>query len=131
MLSSSKISTILDKNSELYVPTPLVAFDQSRLIVNLDQNIIDDIDNQIETKQKILDNDPVFSTVSDLFVNVIDVFYGLMKWIINPLSVNLFDIIFTGYRPVSIVVFGVLCYYIITWIYYLIQSNFDSNKKLI
>lgn len=131
MLSSSKISTILDKNSELYIPTPLVAFDQSRLIVNLDQNIIDDIDNQIETKQKILDNDPVFSTVSDLFVNVIDVFYGLMKWIINPLSVNLFDIIFTGYRPVSIVVFGVLCYYIITWIYYLIQSNFDSNKKLI
>lgn len=131
MLSSSKISTILDKNSELYVPTPLVAFDQSRLIVNLDQNIIDDIDNQIETKQKILDNDPIFSTVSDLFVNVIDVFYGLMKWIINPLSVNLFDIIFTGYRPVSIVIFGVLCYYIITWIYYLIQSNFDSNKKLI
>lgn len=131
MLSSSKISNILDKNNELYVPTPLVAFDQSRLIVNLDQNIIDDIDNQIETKQKILDNDPVFSTVSDLFVNVIDVFYGLMKWIINPLSVNLFDIIFTGYRPVSIVVFGVLCYYIITWIYYLIQSNFDSNKKLI
>lgn len=131
MLSSSKISTILDKNSELYIPTPLVAFDQSRLIVNLDQNIIDDIDNQIETKQKILDNDPVFSTVSDLFVNVIDVFYGLMKWIINPLSVNLFDIIFIGYRPVSIVIFVVLCYYIITWIYYLIQSNFDSNKKLI
>lgn len=129
MLSSSKISNILDKNSELYVPTPLVAFDQSRLIVNLDQNIIDDIDNQIETKQKILDNDPVFSTVSDLFVNVIDVFYGLMKWIINPLSVNLFDIIFTGYRPVSIVIFGVMCYYIITWIYYLIQSNFDSNKN--
>ena len=90
-MSVTKTNSILARNEELYniSVTPLNELDQSRLVVGLDQNIIDDINNQIETKQKIMENDTIFATVNNIFVNVIDVFYGLMNWIANPLNVNL------------------------------------------
>lgn len=105
---------ILAKNKELYNPTPIVNLDQSRLVVSLDQNIIDDINQQIESKQQILENDPLFATVNTFFVNVIDVFYGFMQWIAHPLQTNLLTIIFTGYRPFSLVIFIVLIAFIST-----------------
>lgn len=116
-MSVTKTNSILARNEELYniSVTPLNELDQSRLVVGLDQNIIDDINNQIETKQKIMENDTIFATVNNIFVNVIDVFYGLMNWIANPLNVNLFDVIFTGYRPISLLLFGIICYYVVSY----------------
>ena len=116
-MSITKTNSILARNEELYniSVTPLNELDQSRLVVGLDQNIIDDINNQIETKQKIMENDTIFATVNNIFVNVIDVFYGLMNWIANPLNVNLFDVIFTGYRPISLLLFIIMCYYIVSY----------------
>lgn len=108
---------ILAKNKELYNPTPIVNLDQSRLVVSLDQNIIDDINQQIESKQQILENDPLFATVNTFFVNVIDVFYGFMQWIAHPLQTNLLTIIFTGYRPFSLVIFIVLIAFISKFIW--------------
>ena len=125
MFPESKINNILDNNTELYNPTPLNAFDQSRLVVSLDQNIIDDINKQIETKQKILENDPIIETFNNIFVNIIDVFYGLIKWIASPFTVNLFDVIFTDYRPTSIVIFIIICYYTIKIISNL--TNWNQN----
>lgn len=125
MFPESKINNILDNNTELYNPTPLNAFDQSRLVVSLDQNIIDDINKQIETKQKILENDPIIETFNNIFVNIIDVFYGLIKWIASPFTVSLFDVIFTGYRPTSIVIFIIICYYTIKIISNL--TNWNQN----
>lgn len=113
-MSESKIINILAKNKELYNPTPLLNLDQSRLVVSLDQNIIDDINHQIETKQQILENDPLFATVNTFFVNIIDLFYGFMQWIAHPLQTNLLTVIFTGYRPISLVIFIGLIVFIIS-----------------
>lgn len=124
-MSVTKTNSILASNDALYdiSVTSLNELDQSRLIVNLDQNIIDDINKQIDTKEKILDNDPLFAVVNGIFVNVIDVFYGLMKWISDPMNVSLMDIIFVGYRPISLLIFIVMCYYLVNLIIKIVNLN--------
>lgn len=120
---SSKNDTLLANNSELYAISQGNKYDQSRLTVSLDQNIIDDLNNQILAKQRILDNSisngllgPIFSAINNIFVNVIDILYELMMWIRNPSQVSLFNVLFTGYRPVSLLIVCILMYYIITTI---------------
>lgn len=120
---SSKNDTLLANNSELYAISQGNKYDQSRLTVVLDQNIIDDLNNQILAKQRILDNSisngllgPIFSAINNIFVNVIDILYELMMWIRNPSQVSLFNVLFTGYRPVSLLIVCILMYYIITTI---------------
>ena len=120
---SSKNDTLLANNSELYAISQGNKYDQSRLTVPLDQNIIDDLNNQILAKQRILDNSisngllgPIFSAINNIFVNVIDILYELMMWIRNPSQVSLFNVLFTGYRPVSLLIVCILLYYIITTI---------------
>lgn len=120
---SSKNDTLLANNSELYAISQENKYDQSRLTVVLDQNIIDDLNNQILAKQRILDNSisngllgPIFSAINNIFVNVIDILYELMMWIRNPSQVSLFNVLFTGYRPVSLLIVCILMYYIITTI---------------
>lgn len=120
---SSKNDTLLANNSELYAISQGNKYDQSRLTVVLDQNIIDDLNNQILAKQRILDNSisngllgPIFSAINNIFVNVIDILYELMMWIRNPSQVSLFNVLFTGYRPVSLLILCILMYYIITTI---------------
>lgn len=120
---SSKNDTLLANNSELYAISQGNKYDQSRLTVVLDQNIIDDLNNQILAKQCILDNSisngllgPIFSAINNIFVNVIDILYELMMWIRNPSQVSLFNVLFTGYRPVSLLIVCILLYYIITTI---------------
>lgn len=120
---SSKNDTLLANNSELYSISQGNKYDQSRLTVVLDQNIIDDLNNQILAKQRILDNSisngllgPIFSAINNIFVNVIDILYELMMWIRNPSQVSLFNVLFTGYRPVSLLIVCILLYYIITTI---------------
>lgn len=120
---SSKNDTLLANNSELYAISQGNKYDQSRLTVVLDQNIIDDLNNQILAKQRILDNSisngllgPIFSAINNIFVNVIDILYELMMWIRNPSQVSLFNVLFTGYRPISLLIVCILLYYIITTI---------------
>lgn len=120
---SSKNDTLLANNSELYAISQGNKYDQSRLTVVLDQNIIDDLNNQILAKQRILDNSisngllgPILSAINNIFVNVIDILYELMMWIRNPSQVSLFNVLFTGYRPVSLLIVCILLYYIITTI---------------
>lgn len=120
---SSKNDTLLANNSELYAISQGNKYDQSRLTVVLDQNIIDDLNNQILAKQRILNNSisngllgPIFSAINNIFVNVIDILYELMMWIRNPSQVSLFNVLFTGYRPVSLLIVCILLYYIITTI---------------
>ena len=120
---SSKNDTLLANNSELYAISQGNKYDQSRLTVVLDQNIIDDLNNQILAKQRIFDNSisngllgPIFSAINNIFVNVIDILYELMMWIRNPSQVSLFNVLFTGYRPVSLLIVCILMYYIITTI---------------
>ena len=120
---SSKNDTLLANNSELYAISQGNKYDQSRLTVVLDQNIIDDLNNQILAKQRILDNSisngllgPIFSAINNIFVNVIDILYELMMWIRNPSQVSLFNVLFTGYRPVSLLIVCILLYYMITTI---------------
>ena len=124
-MSVTKTNSILASNDALYdiSVTSLNELNQSRLIVNLDQNIIDDINKQIDTKEKILDNDPLFAVVNGIFVNVIDVFYGLMKWISDPMNVSLMDIIFVRYRPISLLIFIVMCYYLVNLIIKIVNLN--------
>lgn len=125
---SSKNDTLLANNSELYAISQGNKYDQSRLTVVLDQNIIDDLNNQILAKQRILDNSisngllgPIFSAINNIFVNVIDILYELMMWIHNPSQVSLFNVLFTGYRPVSLLIVCILMYYIITTIVRLVN----------
>ena len=120
---SSKNDTLLANNSELYAISQGNKYDQSRLTVVLDQNIIDDLNNQILAKQRILDNSisngllgPIFSAINNIFVNVIYILYELMMWIRNLSQVSLFNVLFTGYRPVSLLIVCILMYYIITTI---------------
>lgn len=126
---SSKNDTLLANNSELYAISQGNKYDQSRLTVPLDQNIIDDLNNQILAKQRILDNSisngllgPIFSAINNIFVNVIDILYELMMWIRNPSQVSLFNVLFTGYRPVSLLIVCILMYYIITTIVRLMNA---------
>lgn len=126
---SSKNDTLLANNSELYAISQGNKYDQSRLSVPLDQNIIDDLNNQILAKQRILDNSisngllgPIFSAINNIFVNVIDILYELMMWIHNPSQVSLFNVLFTGYRPVSLLIVCILLYYIITTIVRLMNA---------
>lgn len=116
-MSSVKIDTLIAKNSDLYnVTTNEQQNDQSRLTVILDQNIIDDLNNQILAKQSILENSidvPILSVINNIFVNIIDLFYEFMLWIRNPTQVSLFNVLFTGYRPVSLLIVCVLIYYIV------------------
>lgn len=126
---SSKNDTLLANNSELYAISQGNKYDQSRLSVPLDQNIIDDLNNQILAKQRILDNSisngllgPIFSAINNIFVNVVDILYELMMWIRNPSQVSLFDVLFTGYRPVSLLIVCILLYYIITTIVRLMNA---------
>lgn len=126
---SSKNDTLLANNSELYAISQGNKYDQSRLTVVLDQNIIDDLNNQILAKQRILDNSisngllgPIFSAINNIFVNVIDILYELMMWIRNPSQVSLFNVLFTGYRPVSLLIVCILLYYIITTIVRLMNA---------
>lgn len=129
-MSSVKIDTLLAKNKDLYnIVTNETQNDQSRLTVSLDQNIIDDLNNQILAKQSILENSishrflgPILSVINNIFVNVIDLFYEFMLWIRNPTQVSLFNVLFTGYRPVSLLIVCVLVYYTITTILYIINS---------
>lgn len=129
-MSSVKIDTLLAKNSDLYnVTTNEQQNDQSRLTVTLDQNIIDDLNNQILAKQSILENSisqryfgPILSVINNIFVNIIDLFYEFMLWIRNPTQVSLFNVLFTGYRPVSLLIVCVLMYYAIYTIVYIINS---------
>lgn len=125
---SSKNDILLANNSELYnEPIVYNTNDQSRLTVTLDQNIIDDLNDQILAKQRILENSvdlygPILSVINNIFVNVIDVLYELMMWIRYPSHVNLFSVLFTGYRPVSVLIVCVLIYYIVTTIAQAIKS---------
>lgn len=126
---SSKNDTLLANNSELYAISQGNKYDQSRLTVVLDQNIIDDLNNQILAKQRILDNSisngllgPIFSAINNIFVNVIDILYELMMWIHNPSQVSLFNVLFTGYRPVSLLIVCILLYYIITTIVRMVNA---------
>ena len=126
---SSKNDTLLANNSELYAISQGNKYDQSRLTVVLDQNIIDDLNNQILAKQRILDNSisngllgPIFSAINNIFVNVIDILYELMMWIRNPSQFSLFNVLFTGYRPVSLLIVCILLYYIITTIVRMMNS---------
>lgn len=125
---SSKNDILLANNSELYnEPIVYNTNDQSRLTVTLDQNIIDDLNDQILAKQRILENSvdlygPILSVINNIFVNVIDVLYELMMWIRYPSHVNLFSVLFTGYRPVSVLIVCVLLYYIVTTIAQAIKS---------
>ena len=115
-MSSVKIDTLLAKNSDLYTVPTNQQNDQSRLTVTLDQNIIDDLNNQILAKQSILENSidvPILSVINDIFVNIIDLFYEFMMWVRNPTQVSLFNVLFTGYRPVSLLIVCVLIYYIV------------------
>ena len=129
-MSSVKIDTLLAKNSDLYnVTTNEQQNDQSRLTVTLDQNIIDDLNNQILAKQSILENSlsqryfgPILSVINNIFVNIIDLFYEFMMWIRNPTQVSLFNVLFTGYRPVSLLIVCILMYYVIYTIVYIINS---------
>lgn len=129
-MSSVKIDTLLAKNSDLYnVTTNEQQNDQSRLTVTLDQNIIDDLNNQILAKQSILENSisqryfgPILSVINNIFVNIIDLFYEFMLWVRNPTQVSLFNVLFTGYRPVSLLIVCVLIYYLIYTIVYIINS---------
>lgn len=129
-MSSVKIDTLLAKNSDLYnVTTNEQQNDQSRLTVTLDQNIIDDLNNQILAKQSILENSisqryfgPILSVINNIFVNIIDLFYEFMLWVRNPTQVSLFNVLFTGYRPVSLLIVCVLMYYAIYTIVYIINS---------
>lgn len=129
-MSSVKIDTLLAKNSDLYsmhtVPTNQQN-DQSRLTVTLDQNIIDDLNNQILAKQSILENSidvPILSVINNIFVNIIDLFYEFMMWIRNPTQVSLFNVLFTGYRPVSLLIVCVLIYYIV---YAIVQASVHAD----
>lgn len=129
-MSSVKIDTLLAKNSDLYtvhtVPTNQQN-DQSRLTVTLDQNIIDDLNNQILAKQSILKNSidvPILSVINDIFVNIIDLFYEFMMWVRNPTQVSLFNVLFTGYRPVSLLIVCVLIYYIV---YAIVQASVHAD----
>lgn len=125
---SSKNDILLANNNELYnEPIVYNTNDQSRLTVTLDQNIIDDLNDQILAKQRILENSvdlygPILSVINNIFVNVIDVLYELMMWIRYPSHVNLFSVLFTGYRPVSVLIVCVLIYYIVTTIAQAIKS---------
>lgn len=125
---SSKNDILLANNNELYnEPIVYNTNDQSRLTVTLDQNIIDDLNDQILAKQRILENSvdlygPILSAINNIFVNVIDVLYELMMWIRYPSHVNLFSVLFTGYRPVSVLIVCVLIYYIVTTIAQAIKS---------
>lgn len=125
---SSKNDILLANNSELYnEPIVYNTNDQSRLTVTLDQNIIDDLNDQILAKQRILENSvdlygPILSVINNIFVNVIDVLYELMMWIRYPSQVSLFSVLFTGYRPVSVLIVCVLIYYIVTTIAQAIKS---------
>lgn len=125
---SSKNDILLANNSELYnEPIVYNTNDQSRLTVTLDQNIIDDLNDQILAKQRILENSvdlygPILSVINNIFVNVIDVLYELMIWIRYPSQVSLFSVLFTGYRPVSVLIVCVLIYYIVTTIAQAIKS---------
>lgn len=125
---SSKNDILLANNSELYnEPIVYNTNDQSRLTVTLDQNIIDDLNDQILAKQRILENSvdlygPILSVINNIFVNVIDVLYELMMWIRYPSQVSLFSVLFTGYRPVSVLIVCVLLYYIVTTIAQAIKS---------
>jgi len=129
-MSSVKIDTLLAKNRDLYnVTTNEQQNDQSRLTVTLDQNIIDDLNNQILAKQSILENSlsqryfgPILSVINNIFVNIIDLFYEFMLWVRNPTQVSLFNVLFTGYRPVSLLIVCVLMYYAIYTIVYIINS---------
>lgn len=107
-MNKTKEKQILANNIDLYTYNTNNNYNQSRLIVELDKNIIDDINKQIESKQKILDNDPLFSAVNDFFVNIIDVFYDLLNW-----NKSFIDIFFTGYRPISIAIFFSIVYLLI------------------
>lgn len=125
---SSKNDILLANNSELYnEPIVYNTNDQSRLTVTLDQNIIDDLNDQILAKQRILENSvdlygPILSVINNIFVNVIDVLYELMMWIRYPSQVSLFSVLFTGYRPVSVLIVCVLIYHIVTTIAQAIKS---------
>ena len=131
---SSKNDTLLANNSELYAISQGNKYDQSRLTVVLDQNIIDDLNNQILAKQRILDNSisngllgPIFSAINNIFVNVIDILYELMMWIRNPSQVSLFNVLFSGYRPVSLLIVCILLYYIITTIVRVMNAYLNLN----
>lgn len=126
-MSSVKIDTLLAKNSDLYTVPTNQQNDQSRLTVTLDQNIIDDLNNQILAKQSILENSidvPILSVINDIFVNIIDLFYEFMMWIRNPTQVSLFNVLFTGYRPVSLLIVCVLIYYIV---YAIVQASVHAD----
>lgn len=107
-MNKIKEKQILASNINLYEYNIDNTYNQSRLIVNLDENIIQDINNQIDSKQKILDNDPLFTIINDFFVNIINVFYDLLHW-----NKSFIDIFFTGYRPISIAVFLYIIYILI------------------
>lgn len=107
-MNKIKENQILANNINLYTYNTDNNNNQSRLVVNLDKNIIDDINHQIDSKQKILDNDPLFTIINDFFVNIIDVFYDLLHW-----DKSIVDIFFTGYRPISIAVFISIIYFIV------------------
>lgn len=126
-MSSVKIDTLLAKNSDLYTVPTNQQNDQSRLTVTLDQNIIDDLNNQILAKQSILENSidvPILSVINDIFVNIIDLFYEFMMWVRNPTQVSLFNVLFTGYRPVSLLIVCVLIYYIV---YAIVQASVHAD----
>lgn len=126
-MSSVKIDTLLAKNSDLYSVSTNQPDDQSRLTVSLDQNIIDDLNNQILAKQRILENSitiPILSVINNIFVNIVDLFYEFMMWVRNPTQVSLFNVLFTGYRPVSLLIVCALMYYIVqAGVYYIVQAS--------
>lgn len=126
-MNKIKEKQILAKNIALYeISNYGNNFNQTRLVVDLDKNIIDDINNQINSKQKIHDDDPVYSVTNEFFTNIIDIFYGLLEWIKSPGSVNLIELLFTGWRPLSLTIFISIIIYVVKLFVNLIKISFKK-----
>lgn len=80
-------------------------YDQSRLVVNLEQATIDDINNQVSIKQGILSDDPGYQFFREFVDNIRIILYALVDWLRNPSSVQMSSVVFKGWRPFSLVLF--------------------------
>lgn len=69
-------------------------YDQNRLQVNLEQAVIDDINNQVNTKKGLLSRDVSYTTFNTIVENMRTLLYGLADWITTPSWNNLKAIVF-------------------------------------
>lgn len=69
-------------------------YDQNRLQVNLEKAVIDDINNQINTKKGLLSRDVSYTTFNTIVENMRTLLYSLSNWINTPSWHELKAIIF-------------------------------------